>query len=205
MDSYRTARQYACARFTEKKSEFIGYIKPIETEAEALAFISETADKHSDATHNVYAYINLEGNVVRFSDDGEPQGTAGMPVLEVLNREQLRGVVVVVTRYFGGILLGAGGLVRAYARAAKAALDAAGVAVFSKYRIFKLDCEYSLGSKLKYELPRRDAEIIGLGYTDLVNIVIKVAPENEKSVSDYVADCSGGKVELQLIGEKYCE
>ena len=119
---YRTIRAAASAEFVEKRSRFIGYISPVTTQQDAIAFIDSIKSKHWDATHNVPAYIIRDGNICRFSDDGEPQGTAGMPILEVLRHENLTDCVCVVTRYFGGILLGAGGLCRAYTKAAKDAL-----------------------------------------------------------------------------------
>ncbi|MBO4343459.1 MAG: YigZ family protein, partial [Clostridia bacterium] len=131
MNSYKTfLKDFATDSFIEKKSEFISYAKRIYDEDEAKAFIAEIRKKHSDASHNCYAYILKDSGIARFSDDGEPGGTADMPILEVLKREGLSGVCVVVTRYFGGILLGAGGLVRAYAKGAKLGVDAAGVVEF---------------------------------------------------------------------------
>ena len=126
-DSYRTVRQSAADEFVEKKSRFIGHACPVTSEAQARAFIDQMRTTYWDASHHVYAYVVRSGGVTRFSDDGEPSGTAGMPVLEVMRRQQVQDVVVVVTRYFGGILLGAGGLIRAYAKGAKAGLDAAGI------------------------------------------------------------------------------
>ena len=124
MNEYFVPASDASAEFIERKSRFIGTIWKVETEEEALAHIKEMNEKHRDATHNVYAYIIKENNIMRYSDNGEPQGTAGMPTLEVLRREGITNVLCVVTRYFGGILLGAGGLVRAYAHSAKIALTA---------------------------------------------------------------------------------
>ena len=111
MESYRTVKQETSAEFIEKRSKFIGYIKPVQTEEEAIAFIQSIKSKHWDATHNVYAYSLREGQTRRYSDDGEPQGTAGIPTLDVLQKADITDAVVVVTRYFGGILLGGGGLV----------------------------------------------------------------------------------------------
>lgn len=120
MNSYRTIYEYGCDEFTEERSRFIGYAKPINSEEEAVEFVDEIKKKHKDATHNVWAYtVGPTMNIQRYSDDGEPQGTAGIPALEVIKKEDLRDVVVVITRYFGGIKLGAGGLVRAYTRGAK--------------------------------------------------------------------------------------
>ena len=119
--------------FVEKRSRFIGRVKPVETEEEARAFVEEVRRRHHDARHNCWCYLLREGNVLRYSDDGEPQGTAGQPMLGVFEKEGVTNLVCVVTRYFGGVLLGAGGLVRAYTRSAKDALDAAGVSVCLLY------------------------------------------------------------------------
>ena len=126
-DAYRTVRHRASAEFIERKSRFIGHICPVQTQEEAVAFIQEQKSKYWDATHNVYAYVLREGQTRRYSDDGEPQGTAGIPVLDVLLKEELTDCVVVATRYFGGILLGTGGLVRAYGHTSKIAVDAGGI------------------------------------------------------------------------------
>ncbi len=123
--SYKTVKAFASASFIEKKSEFIGYISPVRTNDEAVAFINSIKAENRKARHNVYAYILRDSNITRYSDDGEPQGTGGVPVLEVLQKEGLYDVCVVVTRYFGGILLGTGGLTRAYSKGCKLAIEAA--------------------------------------------------------------------------------
>ncbi len=127
MADYKTVRAAASGELTEKRSRFIGYCKPVSTEEEATAFIASIRSRHWDARHNVYAYSLREGNLRRYSDDGEPSGTAGMPVLDVLQKSGVTDVCVVVTRYFGGVLLGTGGLVRAYSQAARLGLNAAQV------------------------------------------------------------------------------
>ncbi len=126
--SYFTVKGSATSEFQEKKSTFIGYIKRVNTEEEAKNFVNEIKSMHKEATHNVYAYIVGENKgIQRYSDDGEPQGTAGIPVLEVIKKNDLTDVAVVVTRYFGGILLGGGGLIRAYSKGASSAIEEAGV------------------------------------------------------------------------------
>ncbi|MBP5289274.1 MAG: YigZ family protein, partial [Clostridia bacterium] len=133
MERYTTVARFAEASFTEKKSEFIGAARPCETPEEAAAFVAERRKKYPDARHHVWAFVNPPGNIQKFDDDGEPKGTGGIPVMEVLKKESLTGVCVVVTRYFGGILLGAGGLARAYARGARDAIEAAGIASFCRF------------------------------------------------------------------------
>lgn len=158
MDGYTTIAARAQDEFVERKSRFIGTISPVADEAAALAFIAEQRARYKEATHNVYAYRLREDNTSRFSDDGEPQGTAGRPVLEVLQKEQLVDVAMVVTRYFGGVLLGAGGLLRAYTQGAKCAIDAAQVLHMTPAVRVELDLGYDFYGKLTYLLP--DYEII---------------------------------------------
>ena len=141
--AYKTVKQSARASITERRSEFIGYVSSVTTEEAATEFIAGIKKKHSDARHNVYAYLIRENNISRYTDDNEPQGTAGLPVLELLRKEGLTDVAVVVTRYFGGILLGTGGLVRAYTAAAKAALDIAGTVVYRLVKVCALTVSYA--------------------------------------------------------------
>lgn len=157
--SYRTLRAENAAEFIINKSRFIGYGCPCETEEEALAFLARIRQKHKDASHNCYAYIiGLNAGIMRYSDDGEPGGTAGMPIIEVMKARGVVNCAVVVTRYFGGILLGAGGLVRAYAQGSKAALDAAGVVVMEKSARYMVEVDYSTWQRLEYFL--RSAPVI---------------------------------------------
>ena len=151
MDEYLIPTQFGEAEFVEKKSRFIGRVWPVDTEEEALAKIQEMKKKHYDATHNCWAYIIRDG-AVRFSDDGEPGGTAGMPMLQVLQREGLFNVVCVVTRYFGGILLGAGGLVRAYTKGTKIAVDAAGKSMKRVWTAVYVPCPYPFYERVKLEV-----------------------------------------------------
>lgn len=151
MSEYLVPTKAAESEFVEKKSRFIGNIWPVETEEEARAHIEEMKKKHYDARHNCWCY-RLKGGAERYSDDGEPQGTAGQPMLGVFQREEVTNVVCVVTRYFGGILLGAGGLTRAYSRGAKDALEASGISVVRPWTQVETDCPYGLFERLKLEL-----------------------------------------------------
>ena len=148
-----TVGKAASAEFTEKKSVFIGYTTPVSTAEEAEEFIQKIKKKHADARHNVSAYI--VGNSIRYSDDGEPKGTGGVPVLEVIKKSGVDGTVVVVTRYFGGVLLGAAGLVRAYSKAAAMAIEEAGIVTYREYTECTVTCDYSLYDKLLYDIGRR--------------------------------------------------
>ena len=171
-----TVGREACAEFTEKKSVFIGYTAPVKNADEAEEFIRRIKKKHADARHNVSAYII--GNSIRYSDDGEPKGTGGVPVLEVIKKSGVDGTVVVVTRYFGGILLGAAGLVRAYSKAAAMAIEEAGIVTYREYTECTVSCDYSLYDKLLYDIGRRtiitdDTEFSG-------NIVLRLAVLSEE-------------------------
>lgn len=151
---YITINGNAEDEFVEKRSRFIGHITHIESEDEAIAYINTMREKYWDASHNVYAYILREGQIKRYSDDGEPQGTAGIPVLDVLQKQGLTDVCVVVTRYFGGVLLGGGGLVRAYSHGAKIACDACEIKVMSECTQLELTIDYTLYGKVTYILPK---------------------------------------------------
>lgn len=157
--SYKTLREENSAEFIINKSRFIGYGCPCQTEEEALAFLAKIRREHKDANHNCYAYIiGLNAGIMRYSDDGEPGGTAGMPIIEVMKARGVVNCAVVVTRYFGGVLLGAGGLVRAYAQGSKTALDAAGVVVMEKSARYLVEVDYSTWQRLEYLL--RSASVI---------------------------------------------
>ena len=145
---YKTVLSNAKDEFVEKRSRFIGYCKPVTCEQEAVDFINEKRSEHWNATHNVYAYSLREGNIKRYSDDGEPSGTAGMPCLDVIVKNEIYDVCVVVTRYFGGVLLGTGGLVRAYSHGAKIALDAAKIAVMQNCLVCSARCTYNRYGKV---------------------------------------------------------
>ena len=151
---YTTLAGYGEDEFVEKRSRFIGYAAPVSTEAEAVAFVNSIRERHREATHNVYAYILREGQIKRYSDDGEPQGTAGIPVLDVLQKAGIVDAVVVVTRYFGGTLLGAGGLVRAYTEGAAIGVRAARPKVMSPCTVLEMDIDYAQYGKITYILPK---------------------------------------------------
>lgn len=201
--SYRTIRAPASDEFTERKSRFIGYICPVTTEAEALAFLEEIRKKHRDATHNCYAYLLREGHLQRFSDDAEPSGTAGRPILEVLLREGLTDVCVVVTRYFGGILLGAGGLVRAYTQGCKCAVDAAEVLVMHPAAELTVTMDYAFYGKLQYLLPAYGTVILGTDFGENVTQRLMLKTEKLPAFCKAVEEASSAGVVPQVTGERF--
>ena len=172
--NYYTVSEAAEASFIEKRSEFIGYIAPVKTDEEAVNFINTIKAKHRKAKHNVYAYILRKDNISRYSDDGEPQGTAGVPVLDVLQKRGLTDVCVVVTRYFGGILLGGGGLVRAYSHAASLACDAAHTMDMCLCHRLKICTDYGMYGKLTYILPNFETITVNSDFADSVTLELLV-------------------------------
>ena len=202
-DSYKTVKIESFGEFTEKRSRFIGYCKPVKTEEDATAFINEIRAKHWDARHNVYAYFLREGNLRRYSDDGEPSGTAGMPVLDVITKNEVYDVCVVVTRYFGGILLGKGGLVRAYAQGAKLALEAGQVIKMQSCLLCSLGCSYNQYGKVSAAVIDAGALIDDTLYEADVVIKFHMPSELLPSLNKKLADISAGEVQAEGKEEKY--
>ncbi len=200
MKEYLVPTMDAKAEFIEKRSRFIGHIFATDTEEQALARLKEIREKHWDATHNVYAYIIKDGPT-RFSDDGEPGGTAGMPVLQVLQREGIFNVTCVVTRYFGGILLGAGGLVRAYAHSAKIGLDAAGRSMKRVWTNVYLPCPYSWYERIKLEIDAFEGVIKNTDFGADVSFDLLLPEAKMQAFLDRVFDLSAGTIE-GLVGEQ---
>ena len=190
------------ASFTEKRSEFLGHVRPVESEEEARAFVAEMKKKYYDARHNCWCYIIKDGPE-RYSDDGEPQGTAGIPVLDVLRKSGVTDACIVVTRYFGGILLGAGGLVRAYAHGAKDALDAAGISVVRRWVETALDCSYAAAEKLKQEITAFGGIVAGLDYGAAVTIHAYIPEESAEDFKARIFDVSAGGVTVRVTGEDF--
>lgn len=200
---YQTVKGSAEASFTEKKSEFIGYIRHVETDEEAVAFINKIRGVHRKATHNVYAYILRSGSVTRYSDDGEPQGTAGVPVFEVLRKEGLTDVCCVVTRYFGGILLGGGGLVRAYSHSAKIAVDAAERMIMRSCYPFEITADYNLYGKLTNILPEFEVKITDTQFADNVTISLLCRTALADTLTEKLIDTANGRITVQKGEESF--
>ena len=193
MDFYRTARKEASEEYIVKKSRFIGYIKPVSGKQEALDFIAGISKKHWDATHNVYAYILREEGIKKFSDDGEPQGTAGMPVLDVIEKSGLTDVCVVVTRYFGGIMLGAGGLVRAYSHSASITIGAAGTVTRALCARLRITCDYTFYGRLASLIPESGGIIEDTLYEDSVTVIFRLPVDDCPSFSAKLTEASNGR------------
>ena len=196
---YKTIARRCEARFIEKKSEFIGYLCPVQTEEQAVAFIEEIRAMHRKATHNCYAYILRENNAARHSDDDEPGGTAGVPIYEVLRKEGLTDVCCVVTRYFGGVLLGAGGLVRAYTKGAKDAVDAAQIKCMAEAVKLAVTVDYGLYGRLAQVFADFDARVEDEQFADNVRIVLHIRAENSQKLTDKLVDVCNGAVSVEEI------
>ena len=202
MDEYLVPTGYGEDEFIEKKSRFIGRVWYVESEEEALARIQEMKKQHYDASHNCWAYIIRDG-AMRFSDDGEPGGTAGNPMMQVLQREELYNIVCVVTRYFGGVLLGAGGLVRAYTKGAKIAIDAAGRSRKRVWSVLYIPCPYSYYERLKLETEAFGGIIRDTQFGAEVELEILVAREQTQAFLDKITDMTAGTVEGMEIAQEY--
>ena len=201
MEEYLVPSKLGEDEFIEKKSRFIGRVWPVETEEEALERIQQMKKQHYDAT-NCWAYI-IQGGAVRFSDAGEPSGTAGIPIVQVLQRENLRNVCCVVTRYFGGIQLGAGGLVRAYAKGAKIAVNAAGKSIKQVWSVLYIPCPYSFYERVKLETEAFGGVIRDTQFGAEVELEILIAQTNAQRFLDRITDMTAGTVEGMEIRQEY--
>ena len=202
MTEYYIPTQESEATFVEKRSEFIGHVWRVESEEEARAHIEATKKKHYDARHNCWCYI-IRGGAVRYSDDGEPQGTAGQPMLNVFQREGVENVCCVVTRYFGGILLGAGGLVRAYTQSAKDALDAAGISVVRRWVAMEVPCTYGQFESVRREVLSFDGVVENVDYGADVVLSALLPEEKAADFAAHILDTSAGTIEVLEAGEEF--
>ena len=203
MQEYKTVEKEASDFFIEKKSKFIGYAKPVKTQEEAVEFISKIKSKHWDATHNVYAYVLRENNIQRYSDDGEPSGTAGVPVLDVMLKESLVDVCVVATRYFGGTLLGAGGLVRAYSHTSKIALEAAEIITMAQCSVMSAEVDYSFYDRFNILLSDFSAVILNTSFSDKVCVEFSVKENIVDLLNAKLIDVSNGKYALKFLRSEF--
>jgi uncharacterized YigZ family protein len=201
--NYKTIDTPVSCSFIEKRSEFIGHLCPVKTNEQAVDFINKIKSEHRKAKHNVYAYILRNNNIIRYSDDGEPQGTAGVPVLDVLQKQGLTDVCCVVTRYFGGILLGGGGLVRAYSHSASLAVSQSRIMnMFSCYSV-KLTMDYDLYGKVSYVLPEFDIKQTGSDFGNKVILNLNVKDELYDSFIKKLTDITNGKIVIEKLEELY--
>lgn len=205
MAEYRTVRAFAMDEFVEKKSRFIGHIAPVSSEEEAIAFINEMRAKYRDATHNVYAYSLRENQIKRASDDGEPQGTGGVPILSVLNGNGLVDVCCVVTRYFGGTLLGVGGLVRAYTEGAKIAVNAAEIKVMADSVDLAVTTDYGLYGKLEHYLNEHSVLVLSTDFGADVRATVRLRQEDAAEFEHGVTELSSAKALIEKIAEGWNE
>lgn len=203
MNNYYTIADKAEASFTEKRSEFIGYIAPVTTNDEAVRFIESIREKHRKATHNVYAYILRNDNISRYSDDGEPQGTAGIPVFDVLRKRNLTDVCIVVTRYFGGILLGGGGLVRAYSHCASIACDSAEIMNMCHCTRINISVDYSVYGKISYIIPRYEVITVSSDFGDKINLELLVTDESRENLFKELVNISNGNITIEYKEELF--
>ncbi len=202
---YITIKAPCSHSFTEKRSEFIAHLCPVETNDEAVAFINKIKEQHRKARHNVYAYILQNDNITRYSDDGEPQGTAGVPVLDVLQKNNLTDICCVVTRYFGGILLGGGGLVRAYSHSTALAVEEAEILRMYSCAKLKLTIPYDLYGKITYILPDYEIKQLETDYANDVTMTVCVKTELEKPFTDKLIDVTFGKIQIERLDETFTD
>lgn len=202
MSEFRVPFQPADSEFVEKRSRFISHIWPVETEEQAQQCIKDMKARYYDARHNCWCY-RIGPATARYSDDGEPQGTAGQPMLKVLEREEVTNVCCVVTRYFGGILLGAGGLTRAYAKGAKDALVASGVAVMGAWARVEIPCTYSLYERVKLEVEAQSGVIDDTLYGADVTLSVSLPADRRAALQARLTELSSGAITLRLLSEEF--
>ena len=201
-ETFRVPFQSSETEFTEKRSRFIGHLLPVKTEEQARDFIGQMKKKYYDARHNCWCYL-IGDSVVRYSDDGEPQGTAGQPMLNVFQRENVTDVVCVVTRYFGGVLLGAGGLTRAYSKSARDALCAAGVSEMGLWAAVSVPCPYGLFERVKGEAAALGGIIDGAEYGADIRLDVSLPGESVDALASRLTELSAGGIQIVRLGEEY--
>jgi uncharacterized YigZ family protein len=204
LERYTTVRQQGSKEIVIKKSRFIGFGRPVESEAEAVAFIEEIKKQHWNATHNCSAYmIGERDEIQKASDDGEPSGTAGKPILEVIKNQGLKNVAIVITRYFGGIMLGAGGLIRAYTDGAVAAIEAAEPVVKVLHREVFADIDYTWYGKLENELHQQGIRVGGVDFTDRVKVTCLPESGDAERFTAWMTDVTQGQAVITVGEDRY--
>ncbi len=203
MNSYTTIHKLSSFEYEDRKSVFIGEASPVTTEAEALDFIASVKKKYPDANHHVYAYVLRENQTMRFSDDREPQGTAGMPTLDAIRKNGIVDAAVVVVRYFGGTLLGTGGLVRAYSAAAVGALREAEIITYDTYVSYEIELSYSDYQKTVTPVENSGFRRKDILYSDAVTLIGSIRKNESEAFEKTLVDTTGGRVKIKKCGEKY--
>ena len=203
MEGYTTIKQYATYEYEDRKSVFIGEAMPVSCEADALAFIESVKHRYPDARHHVYAYVLRENSIMRFSDDREPQGTAGMPVLDIIRKNGCTDTVIVVTRYFGGTLLGTGGLVRAYTAAALGALENAKIIRYDIYSTLKISVSYSDYGKISSAFTDLSFRTEDTEYDTGVTVYGRIIKSNLDDLKALLTELTAGRVEINILSEEF--
>ena len=203
MQGYTTVKQPSSFTYEDRKSVFIGEAAPVSTEAEALAFIESVKKRYPDARHHVYAYVLRENSIMRFTDDREPQGTAGMPVLDVIRKRGCTDTVIVVTRYFGGTLLGTGGLVRAYTSAAQGALESAEIIRYDIYSEYKVTLSYSDYGRINSALTQYGFRLDDTSFREEVSVSGSLLKSDADAFARALVELTSGRVKVELVGEKF--
>ena len=204
METYRSVLEYGEAVYEDRKSVFYGFASPVSNEEEALAFIKKIKSQYPDARHHVYAYVLRENHIARYSDDREPQGTAGMPTLDVLRKQSIENCVVVVVRYFGGVLLGTGGLVKAYGTAAKEAVNASKIIEYATYAFRSIGVSYNDYQKILPMLSEEGITVDETSFTDRVAIVVSYLSDEDENFVLRLQNIIAGRAITSLIEKKFC-
>ena len=199
---YTTIKNAGYAEYEEKRSRFIGQAMHVTTEEQAVAFVKQVKTKYHDARHNVYAYV-LRSGEIKYSDDGEPQGSAGLPVLDCIRKAGVEDACVVVTRYFGGILLGTGGLLRAYTKAAVSSLENAGIATYEQFTEMSISCSYSDYQRIVFELSRAEAVVDNVDYAEGVTVKFAIKSDKAEMLRDRLYELCAGKSQAEIIGQRF--
>lgn len=204
-DRYKTVSEESETLLVEKKSKFISHVRPVDNEADAIAYLNKIRSEYPDATHNVYAYVIDENNIFRYSDDGEPSGTAGMPVLDTIRKAGIVDVIVVVTRYFGGTLLGTGGLVHAYGASASSGLEKSGIIIREKCDILAVKVDYTLVGKVQYKVANDGYMLEDTIYDNEVTFKICSPLEKTQSLIAEMIDLTNGRAICSVTDSKYVD
>ena len=202
-NSYKTVLEESETLLVEKKSKFISHVKPVDNEEDALSYLAQMRSKYSDARHNVYAYVIDENNIFRYSDDGEPSGTAGMPVLDTIRKEGLVDVVVVITRYFGGTLLGTGGLVHAYSASTKQGILASKPVEMNKSDIVSVTVDYSMVGKIQHKFASDGYNLEDTKFDSEVTFIVSCPIDKTPKMIDDITEFTNGSARCDIIDNKY--